>query len=195
MGERRAQLDGSAPAELPDGFGPSDTDLVGRARAGDLTAWEGLYRRHAPAGLRLSRQLSRDDAAAEDLMTDAFMSVMRSTGRGSGPETSFRAYLLTAIRRHSEARARRERPLVLVAEHAERALPHPTPAGETTRLHRALASLPRRWQLVLWLTAVEGQPMVAVGDLLGMSPNAASALAFRARAGLRRAYFARPPYD
>ena len=53
---------------------------------------------------------------------------------------------------------------------------------------RALRSLSPRWQAVLWLTEIEGRSSVEVGELLGLSPNAAAALTGRAREGLRRAY-------
>jgi hypothetical protein len=53
---------------------------------------------------------------------------------------------------------------------------------------RAYASLPERWQLVLWHLEVEGQKPAEVAPLLGMTPNSVSALAYRAREGLRQAY-------
>jgi hypothetical protein len=52
----------------------------------------------------------------------------------------------------------------------------------------AFASLPERWQLVLWHTEVEGLGAAEVAPLLGIAPNAAAALAYRAREGLRQAY-------
>jgi hypothetical protein len=52
----------------------------------------------------------------------------------------------------------------------------------------AFASLPERWQLVLWHLDVESQKPADIAPLLGMSPNSVSALAYRAREGLRQAY-------
>ena len=59
---------------------------------------------------------------------------------------------------------------------------------ESAAAARAFASLPERWQLVLWHTEVEEQKPAEVAPLLGMTPNAVSALAYRAREGLRQAY-------
>ena len=42
--------------------------------------------------------------------------------------------------------------------------------------------------MVLWHTEVEGQRPAEVAPLLGMSPNSVSALAYRAREGLRQAF-------
>jgi hypothetical protein len=53
---------------------------------------------------------------------------------------------------------------------------------------KAFASLPERWQLVLWHLEVENQKPADIAPLLGMSPNSVSALAYRAREGLRQAF-------
>lgn len=53
---------------------------------------------------------------------------------------------------------------------------------------QALASLPERWQDILWYTVVQAEEPAAVAGLLGISPNSVAALAYRAREGLRQAY-------
>ena len=53
---------------------------------------------------------------------------------------------------------------------------------------KAFASLPERWQLVLWHLEVEGQKPADIAPLLGMSANSVCALAYRAREGLRQAF-------
>ena len=53
---------------------------------------------------------------------------------------------------------------------------------------KAFASLPERWQLVLWHLEVENQKPAEIAPLLGMSANSVSALAYRAREGLRQAF-------
>ena len=53
---------------------------------------------------------------------------------------------------------------------------------------KAFASLPERWQLVLWHLEVENQKPADIAALLGMSANSVSALAYRAREGLRQAF-------
>lgn len=52
----------------------------------------------------------------------------------------------------------------------------------------ALSSLPESWRRVLWSLEVEGHTPREVAAVLGLAPNAVSALAYRARSGLRRAY-------
>jgi hypothetical protein len=53
---------------------------------------------------------------------------------------------------------------------------------------KAFASLPERWQMVLWHLEVENQKPADIAPLLGMSANSVSALAYRAREGLRQAF-------
>ena len=53
---------------------------------------------------------------------------------------------------------------------------------------RAFASLPERWQAVLWHTEIEGARPAEVASLLGLTANGVAALAHRAREGLRQAY-------
>jgi len=48
--------------------------------------------------------------------------------------------------------------------------------------------LPQRWQKVLWHLDVDGRKPREVAPMLDMKPNSVSALAYRAREGLRKAY-------
>jgi len=59
---------------------------------------------------------------------------------------------------------------------------------ERTMVARAFASLPQRWQAVLWHTEIEGARPAEVATLLGLTANGVAALAYRAREGLRQAY-------
>jgi hypothetical protein len=53
---------------------------------------------------------------------------------------------------------------------------------------RAFAKLPERWQAVLWHTAIEGQAPAQAAGAFGLTANGTSALAYRAREGLRQAF-------
>lgn len=168
----------------------SDARLLERTREGDDEAYGELYRRHADAALRLARNLTRSTATAEDLMADAFASVLLALRNGSGPTEAFRPYLLTAVRRRSWRGARRaEDPVDPTGPAAGLDLPVLDADGhDAALLVSAYRSLPERWQLVLWHTEVEGQPPAEVAPLVGLSPHATAALAHRAREGLREAF-------
>ncbi|MDQ1105611.1 RNA polymerase sigma factor [Nocardioides zeae] len=174
----------------------SDADLLEQARAGAadpeaVAATAELYRRHRDVALRLAGRLC-DERDVEDVVADAFARVLAQLASGGGPRSSFRAYLLTAVRHAHVDHVRRDAPLVWTDDPASTAaVPDETDRREESRLlSRVLRQLPDRWQLVLWWTLVERRSLDDVGARLDLSPNAAAALAFRAREGLRLAYVA-----
>jgi hypothetical protein len=59
---------------------------------------------------------------------------------------------------------------------------------EARLVSRAFGGLPARWREVLWQLKVEGKAPAVVAPMFGLSANGVSALAMRAREGLRQAY-------
>ncbi|SFQ21114.1 RNA polymerase sigma factor, sigma-70 family [Amycolatopsis arida] len=182
-----------------DSSGQSDAELITSVRRGELTAYGTLYERHVRAAYNLARQLVRSPAEADDLVSEAFAKVLDTLRGGKGPDRAFRAYLLTALRHTAYDKTRRDRRVDLnedmteVGGAAGDALTVPfsdtAVAGlERTLAARAFARLPERWQAVLWHTEIEQQSPAEVAPLLGLTPNGVSALAYRAREGLRQAY-------
>ncbi len=170
----------------------SDAELIALVRGGDNDAFGELYTRHVDAARRLARQLLRG-SDADDLVSEAFTKVMTLLQAGNGPDVAFRAYLLTAIRRLHVDRVRGEARLTTSDDMAafDPGIPFQDTAVdqfESGAAARAFASLPERWQLVLWHLEVEGQKPADIAPLLGMSANSVSALAYRAREGLRQAF-------
>jgi RNA polymerase sigma factor (sigma-70 family) len=171
---------------------PSDAELISSVRGGDVAAYGELFARHKDAANRLARQLVRGPDA-DDLVSEAFAKVLSVLQGGGGPDVAFRAYLLTAVRRlHvDKMRAGAKVQTSDDMEVFDPGVPfHDTAVAsfESGAAARAFASLPERWQLVLWHLEVEGQKPADIAPLLGMSPNSVSALAYRAREGLRQAF-------
>ncbi|MBA2573930.1 MAG: sigma-70 family RNA polymerase sigma factor [Nocardioidaceae bacterium] len=177
---------------LPGATAPSDPELISAVRGGDGQAYGVLFERHRRAALSLARQIA-GPSDAEDLVSDAFIKVLRVLFEGGGPDLAFRAYLLTAVRRLHIDRIR-SNSKVSPSDQLEQfdpGVPFVDPAVshfENTAAAKAFASLPERWQVVLWHLEVEGQKPAEVGPLLGLTANSVSALAYRAREGLRQAY-------
>src|SRR5687768_13749872 len=171
---------------------PGDAELISAVRGGDVDAYGMLFERHVDAARRLAHQLvSAGDV--EDLVSEAFVKVLTVLQRGGGPDIAFRAYLLTAVRRLRVDRIRATSKLHTTddMEMFDPGVPFrdTTIEGfENAAAARAFASLPERWQLVLWHTEVEEQKPADIAPLLGMTPNSVSALAYRAREGLRQAF-------
>lgn len=176
--------------------GPGDPDLIATVRAGASgaqAAFGTLYERHVVSARNLARQLARDSAAADDLVADAFAKVLDALRLGGGPDAAFRTYLLTTLRNAAYDRTRRDQRLRFTEDVTD--LDPPTPFRdpviaqlERSLAARAFARLPQRWQTVLWHTEIEGQSPAEIAVILGMTANSVSALAYRAREGLRQAY-------
>lgn len=169
-----------------------DAELIAAVRGGDLSAYGALFERHVAAARRLARQLT-NATDADDLVSDAFGKVLRVLQDGGGPDLAFRAYLLTAVRRLHIDRIRAGARVQTTddLEPFDPGVPFRDTAVEgfeNQAAATAFASLPERWQMVLWHTEVEGQKPAEVAALLGMSANSVSALAYRAREGLRQAF-------
>ncbi|MFD7655824.1 sigma-70 family RNA polymerase sigma factor [Actinosynnema sp. NPDC059797] len=188
-----------APAARPgEERPPSDAELIEAVRGGSVRSYGQLYARHVNAARKLARQLSRSPVEADDLVSDAFSKVLLALRAGRGPSEAFRPYLLTTLRHTAYDRTRYERKVELAGDleavsGVERAVSEPFHDPAVARLERSLAarafaSLPERWRVVLWHTEVEGQSHAEVAPLLGLTTNGVSAIAYRAREGLRKAY-------
>ncbi|MCD2197428.1 sigma-70 family RNA polymerase sigma factor [Actinomycetospora endophytica] len=207
--------DGGGPVDGPvsggepdDGSGRadarSDAELLAvvRGRPGDAAssrAFGTLYARHRDAARGLARQLARSPADAEDLVSAAFARLLEILRAGGGPTEAFRAYLLTSLRHLAYDRTRAERRLDLTEDMGDvigidperTVVPFADPAVaglERSLAARAFATLPERWQAVLWHLEVEGDSPADIAPLFGLTANAVSALGYRAREGLRQAY-------
>ena len=172
---------------------PSDAELLEDVRAGRLDAYGLLYRRHSGSALALARHLTGAATEADDLVAEAFAKVLDVLRAGRGPETAFRAYLLTTVRNTLYDRTRRDRRLELSDDMTRHDPGVPWEDTAVAGLDSALAArafnrLPERWQTVLWHTEVEQESPAEVAPLLGLTPNGVAALAYRAREGLRQAY-------
>ncbi|MFI5684771.1 sigma-70 family RNA polymerase sigma factor [Streptomyces sp. NPDC051636] len=207
------RAEGAVPAQREGGFlpprelPPADGELVGRMRAGDDSAYEELYRRHADAVRRYARTCCRDAHTADDLTAEVFVRMLQAVRGGSGPEHAVRAYLLTSVRRvaaHWTRSSRREQLVddfaVFAAQSARfsevsdggthdlgadvRAMHE----AERSLAMQAFRSLPERWQAVLWHTEVEDESPSQVAVLFGLDANGTRVLAGRAREGLKQAY-------
>ncbi|MFJ8913543.1 sigma-70 family RNA polymerase sigma factor [Amycolatopsis sp. NPDC102389] len=186
----------TVPADLS---GKSDAELIAEVRDGKIASYGTLYERHAGAAHNLARQLARSSSEADDLVSEAFAKVLDTLRGGKGPDAAFRAYLLTALRHTAYDKTRKDKRVDLNEDMSDvggavgEALTVPfsdtAVAGlERTLAAKAFARLPERWQAVLWHTEIEGQTPAEVAPLLGLTANGVSALAYRAREGLRQAY-------
>lgn len=176
-----------------DGLTSLDDDhLLDLARRGSSDAYAELFERYRVPAHRLAAYFS-NPVDAHDIVAETFAGVLHQLKRGGGPHTSFRAYLFTSVRREAGKRARHEKRVHPTSDLAaiDTSVPfggHGSDSSERELVRAAFSALPKRWQLVLWHLDVDGRKPREVAALLDMTPNSVSALAYRARAGLRQAY-------
>lgn len=174
-----------------------DAGLVDAVRRGDVAAYGDLYARHVDAARDLARRLSRTKTEADDLVSEAFIRVLQALRAGRGPDSAVRAYLLTVLRNVACNMSWAERrvaptedvtrdvdPIRLCVPFDDTA----TAAVDKSLAAKAFAGLPGRWRDILWLTAIAKQTPAQAAARLGLTPNGVSALAYRAREGLRQGY-------
>ena len=168
----------------------TDDELVGQLRAGDQGAFRELYERHHAAVEAYAWRLCRRADLVDDVVSEAFFKTLRAIANGRGPVDGFRPYVFTATRRTAVRMLRTDRDVAPwdegvpeVGETDERW--HEHLEQRESPVLAALRSLPERSQRAVWLLDVEGWSASAVAEDLGISPNAASALAYRSRQRLR----------
>lgn len=170
-----------------------DGELITAVRAGDSDAYEVLYRRHSEAAKRYAMSLTGTPSDRDDLVSEAFAKVLATLHAGGGPDLAFRSYLLSVVRNAFYDQTRRDARVEVTGdmERHDKGMNFTDTVieGEERSLAaRAFATLPERWQMVLWHTEVEGDSPAEVAPLLGLTPNGVAALAYRARERLRQAY-------
>ena len=138
-------------------------------------------------GYRYALSLTHDESRAEDLLQDAFVSILRRGSRCSA------AYLFTTLRNRFIDLYRRERlvvmqPLEETGDEAMLALDADDAWVDPERLDQALATLRPQEREAIYLAAVEDYTAREIADLTGRPRGTVLSLIHRARAKLR-AYF------
>ena len=174
---------------------PADTDLVRRAVAGDVRAFEALYRRHSGrvhgAVWRLS---GMNEARAQELTQEAFVRAWQKLASFRF-ESAFSTWLHRLAVNVALMELRARHPEDAVDDEALEAAADPvTPfcAGERADLEQAVADLPPRARAVLVLHDIEGWKHAEIGRELGMAVGTSKAQLHRAR-GLLRAMLGDSP--
>jgi RNA polymerase sigma-70 factor (ECF subfamily) len=169
-----------------------DTELVERARSGDVRAFEELYRRHGARVYSLARRLtgSQDDAA--DVTQHTFVKAWGRLKSLRSPE-AFAGWLHRIALNAVRDRAKRPQE-VPIADAAEASLGEATEdaADEASRgelrrkVEAAVQSLPEKHREVVVMHHVEGLDVMEVAEALGVPKGTVLSRLARARDTLRR---------
>lgn len=164
-----------------------DERLVARLRAGEVDAFEKLYRRHAPAIFGLVLRMLQNRADAEDLLQEIFLQAYDKLPTFEG-RSAFGTWLYRmAVNRcldHLRSRGAKERSRT---DPLTPSLPAALFPGGTRRLEleRAIGELPPSSRAAFLLHDVEGYDHKEVGEMLGIAVGTSKSLVHRARTKLR----------
>ena len=142
--------------------------LLARACAGDLGAFEQIYRRFERPVYTLALRLLGEPEAARDALHDAMLKVFQriDTFRGESPFWGWLRQIalneaLMRLRQHDRTESSDD--LDAFVDDA----PGPWAHADGSTLERALARLPAQTRSVLWLYHVEGYSHPEIAELVG----------------------------
>jgi RNA polymerase sigma factor (sigma-70 family) len=168
--------------------GPSTTQLVERAQAGDVEAFTELVREHQDRAYAMALTMLSDRGRAQDAVQDAFLVAFGSLRTLRSPE-AFSAWLRQIVRRQASRILRRER--------VEVALPQATPSGapdpadtaeqrdELRRILGAIDELPEGEREATILFYLKDQSQKTVASLLHLPITTVNNRLHAARARLK----------
>jgi RNA polymerase sigma-70 factor, ECF subfamily len=176
----------------PTGVNPEDAALAAACRAGDLSAYERLYRLQGARMKNLARNLLGTTSEAEDAVQETFLKVQRSIGSFRG-ESSFVTWTFRILVNtcHDLRRSQMRRKEFVPEEREDRAKPAEprAPGGHPSlklALERAIAQLTRHQREVFLLYEVEGFHHSEIAEMLEISETASKNTLFQAKRNLRQ---------
>ena len=186
-----APLGGVIPLASDEDRRAEERRLVDQARAGDMAAFEELYRRNVGRVYALCMRMAGDASLAEELAQDVFVRAWERLGTFRG-ESAFSSWLhpITVNVALSERRARRRRTARVMTTDDLAPFEKPTraPGPEAGMdLEKALATLPPGARSVFVLHDVEGYRHQEIAELTGVAEGTSKAQLHRARRMMREA--------
>jgi len=165
----------------------SDEVLIGRIANGDRLAMQVLYARHHVRVFRFVVRLVRDEATAEDLISEVFLDVWRQAGRFEG-RSAVSTWML-AIARFKALSALRRRPDQELDEETAGAIEDPSddPAAalekkdKSTMLRKCLTGLSAEHREIIDLVYYHEKSVEEAAEIVGIPENTVKTRMFYAR--------------
>ena len=165
-------------------------DLIARCQAGDVEAFEALYRQHAARLYTLACRMAGSAEDGEDLLQEIFLQVYRKLGSFKG-DSAVGTWLYRLALNHclDYVRSRQAKMSKLTETLDADTSFEPTARRETPiarlDLERAIELLPEGCREAFVLHDVEGFDHREVGKLLGIAEGTSKSQVFKARMKLR----------
>ncbi|WP_416876815.1 RNA polymerase sigma factor [Litorimonas sp.] len=166
-----------------------DTYQAFLASKGDRNAFEGLYKRWHPKGIRLAQRLTGNAEEAKDVLQEASMTIARNIHRLEKPE-QFSAWAYTIVRRraadHIRSTIKAREASVRAARYQES--PPQSCAETDLSLRQVLSHLPSEERALLTLFYVDGFTGRDIAQALGIPLGTVKSRLFKARENLKQYY-------
>lgn len=147
-----------------------EQDLIEALRAGELAAFQLVYRRHHQALLRVARRIVGHRADAEDAIQDAFVILFRRVGEFRGESAlenwMHRVVVNLCLKLLVKRAARAEESGRTAELHAVIGDGARGDGEEAAALEREIEALPLRQKLVFTLAEVEGFSFAEIAEIL-----------------------------
>jgi RNA polymerase sigma-70 factor (ECF subfamily) len=179
-----------------------DTTLIARFRAGDVAAFEQIYRNHHRYVQMQARRVISDTHRAEDIAQEAFLRLVRQLLATDG-QIKLRAWLHRTTTNLAIDEHRRSRTLQQYQEQRSpleelhRTLDrgdrgHPEQEAESgevrSTIRRVIDTMPERYRAILALRELEGLDYISIARAMDLSVSAVESLLFRARRRFTETY-------
>jgi len=161
-------------------------NLIDRAKAGELGAFERIYRRFERPVYTLALRVLHDPESAREVLHDAMLKVFQRIGQYRN-DAPFWAWLRQIALNEALMRLRRERKLdseTDIEYVADDGAP-PWVRADALALERALGELPALTRSVLWLYHVEGYSHPEIAEMVGKTVSFSKSQVARGTARLR----------
>jgi len=170
-----------------------DFDLTQMASAGNLEAFEMLYKKYHRRAYSLCLRMTNNVTEAEDLTQEAFIQLFRKVGsfRGESAFTTwFHRLTVNQVLMHFRKRSVKNEKTTEDGEIPEHLIPQPktkanVPILSRIDLNRAIRQLPPGYMAVFVLHDVEGFEHSEVAEMLGVSVGTSKSQLHKARLKLR----------
>jgi len=183
-----------------------DRELLARAQAGDMSAFESLVGRHEEKVYGLAFRMTRSEADAAEIAQDTFLSAYQHLGEFRG-EAAFGSWVHRIAANNALMRLRRQKVVDIVSdevagpEFTERGSLAEVPESDWSKraddkiiedelgraIQAATDALPEGYREVFLLKDVEGLSYEEISEMVGISIPAVKSRLHRARLALREA--------
>ena len=172
---------GGAPQAMPGGSTDLERVWIGRARSGDVGAFESIFRTHYQRLCLFAEGFVKSDDQAEDIVADVFVSTWENRASCRGCD-SLKSYLYVAVRNRAFKLLRHRKVVDRLAEHTDSR--EQVPGMSATRdnpadnaaaselaiaVDRAIAMLPERSRQAYLLHRQHGMSYAEIAETMQIS--------------------------